>query len=623
MIIKQQTQKEIMLTDNIEGQGIKINGITDISEEISNPEINNSDKNKSVTIMKELRNRKYNINEKNDINEKENLIKKDNTIKEKKSIANIIDNENNKIINGNIETLFDSDTSLSSISTYESDNISEDNAFHDEIIKYKQNIMDSTQNENKYKTINGSNSHKNGSFDETSSITSLSSLDYTPPSSLTPMKTKRKLRTKNKIESTNNDTSTIESNIISKRKRRRKSSITSISTLQSPNNMAIPNGLEQIISSPVKKRGRKKKITKFNYSCEKLLQINKNINDMWNNLYAKLKDKKQKDFEIPDNIINDFEGLIKNPNNGDYINSNEWNIVKMSNEGNITSFLTSDSFIPKSVKCSKCKEIINEDKKHFCEFCNMYYHYECIKESIKKEDQQIIHLNKPVDILKQAYNLNLSSNYLIHNADFKWCLQKKWICPFHTEKNPIPKPKLKYSNNSNLNKPIPDISSPKIHTEDSSSSKKITHKKKKEDSKTEHSTSTKSSTCIKKRSRNHSITSSTISNNKSEITIKKKENVILKFTSNNHETSSSHENGNNINFEIKKKNTKFDPEVDPDIYIHLKDEDPLSINIINNVIPKESSKYIRPEVRYKATEEQIKLDFIKKVYKTKKKKLKM
>ncbi len=50
---------------------------------------------------------------------------------------------------------------------------------------------------------------------------------------------------------------------------------------------------------------------------------------MWNNLYAKLKDKKQQDFEITDNIINNFEGLIKNPNNGDYINSNEWNIVKM------------------------------------------------------------------------------------------------------------------------------------------------------------------------------------------------------------------------------------------------------------------------------------------------------
>jgi len=212
----------------------------------------------------------------------------------------------------------------------------------------------------------------------------------------------------------------------------------------------------------------------------------------------------------------------------------------------------------------------------------MYYHYECIKESIKKEDQQIIHLNKPVDILKQAYNLNLSSNYLIHNADFKWCLQKKWICPFHTEKNPIPKPKLKYSNNTNIKKPIPDISSPKIHTEDSSSSKKITHKKKREDSKTEHSSSIKSSTCIKKRSRNHSVTSSALSSNKSEISIKKKENVILKFTSNNHETPSSHKNGNDINFEIKKKNTKFDPEVDPDIYIHLKDEDPISVNIINN-----------------------------------------
>jgi len=356
MTIKQ-AQKEIMLTDNIEGQGIKINGITDISEEISNPEISNSNENNSVTIIKELRSRKYNINENNDINSKESLIKKDNTIKEKKSITNKIDIENNKIINGNIETLFDSDTSLSSISTYESDNISEDN----EIIKYEHNVIDLTQNENKYETITGPNSHKNSSFDDTSSITSLSSLDYPPHSSLTPIKTKRKLRTRNKVEPTNNDTSTLESNIISKRKRRRKTSISSISTLQSPNNMAIPNGLEQEISTTVKKRGRKKKITKFNnYSYEKLLRINKNINDMWNSLYAKLKDKKQKDFEIPDNIINDFEGLIKNPNNGDYINSNEWNIVKMSNEGKITSFLTSDSFIPKSVKCSKCKEIINE-----------------------------------------------------------------------------------------------------------------------------------------------------------------------------------------------------------------------------------------------------------------------
>jgi len=90
MTIKQ-AQKEIMLTDNIEGQGIKINGITDISEEISNPEISNSNENNSVTIIKELRSRKYNINENNDINSKESLIKKDNTIKEKKSITNKID----------------------------------------------------------------------------------------------------------------------------------------------------------------------------------------------------------------------------------------------------------------------------------------------------------------------------------------------------------------------------------------------------------------------------------------------------------------------------------------------------------------------------------------------------
>ncbi len=92
-------------------------------------------------------------------------------------------------------------------------------------------------------------------------------------SSLPPMKAKRKLRTRNKIESTNNDS--LESNIISKRKRR-KCSNSSISTLQSPNNMAIPNGLEQEASIPVKRRGRKKKISKFNFSYEKLLQINVN-----------------------------------------------------------------------------------------------------------------------------------------------------------------------------------------------------------------------------------------------------------------------------------------------------------------------------------------------------------
>ena len=60
----------------------------------------------------------------------------------------------------------------------------------------------------------------------------------------------------------------------------------------------------------------------------------------------------------------------------------------------------------------------------------------------------------------------------------------------------------------------------------------------------------------------------------------------MKFKSNNHETSSSSENSNDTNFEITKKTTHFDPEVDPDIYIHLKNEDSLSTNIINNGIKK-------------------------------------
>jgi len=179
--------------------------------------------------------------------------------------------DNNKNVNGNIENLFDSDTSLSSISAYESDNISEDNE-DNETIKSERIIMNLTQDEKKNKTTDV-NSHKNGiNLDDTSSMTSLSSLDNMSPSSIPPLNSKRKLRSRNKTESINNDSFTSESNSIPKRKRRRKSSNSSLSTLQSPNNIAIPNNIEQVS----KRRGRKRKITKFNYSYEKLLQINVN-----------------------------------------------------------------------------------------------------------------------------------------------------------------------------------------------------------------------------------------------------------------------------------------------------------------------------------------------------------
>jgi len=46
-------------------------------------------------------------------------------------------------------------------------------------------------------------------------------------------------------------------------------------------------------------------------------------------LCEKLNNKNPINFEIPERIINDFEGLIRNPNNGSYLNSYEWNIVKM------------------------------------------------------------------------------------------------------------------------------------------------------------------------------------------------------------------------------------------------------------------------------------------------------
>ncbi|OUM56863.1 hypothetical protein PIROE2DRAFT_18347 [Piromyces sp. E2] len=282
---------------------------------------------------------------------------------------------------------------------------------------------------------------------------------------------------------------------------------------------------------------------------------------MWNTLCKNLENKKQKNFEVPDSIVNDFEGLIRNPNNGDYINSYEWNIIKMSNDGKITAFLTSDTFIPKTLKCSRCQETIEEDKKYYCEYCNSYYHCKCIKDSIQ-EKPEIIQIDKPVDIFRQAYNLNLSNNYIVHNADFKWCLQKKWICPNHKDKNPIPKPKLKNA------KIVQDKKQNQI----------------KDGSKTDQTTTVtaKTSSHTKKRSRNHSTTS-TISNGKQEVNVKKKENVILKFIPNNESVSlNNHDNHSNI--EIKKKVMKFDPNIDPDIYIHLKNEESLSTDIINKGI---------------------------------------
>ncbi|KAL6625694.1 hypothetical protein LY90DRAFT_511727 [Neocallimastix californiae] len=355
------------------------------------------------------------------------------------------------------------------------------------------------------------------------------------------------------------------------------------------------------------------------YNQEQLQKINQEITNIWKNLCEKLNNKNPINFEIPERIINDFEGLIRNPNNGSYLNSYEWNI----------------------------------EKKYYCEFCNLYYHCKCINNNNNNNNEndhefkeEIIQIENPVIIFKQAYNLNLSSNYLIHNADFKWCLQKKWICPNHSDKNPIPKPKLKHVCIPEEKKISSSISSPKHKRENSSSStlnhskKSVTHKKRKEENMLENPTSssqsistiatsinntnininddtttatnTKMTIHTKKRSRNFSTTSSG-SNSKPEISLKKRENILLKFVTNSDSSSPTKKI-----ILSKKKNIKLNPDIDPNITIHLKNEDKLSNNIINKVIPKESIKNLKPEVKYKTTEDEIKMNFINKVYKTSK-----
>ncbi|ORX86877.1 hypothetical protein BCR32DRAFT_289676 [Anaeromyces robustus] len=676
--IKHQIKQDKMLTDNIENHKAKENK-TGISENIS----------KSILIGKKLNNlndldKHYENNkmEKIDINSKESLINGDtkelSTLSNENFNSNIIENDSNNVnfdnnkknSNKNIDDLFDSDSSLSSISMYESDNDNNNNKLiNHEIIKLPKNLINNMQNNNK-KNITDHNSLENteetGSvsyFDDSSSITSLSSLNIEDKASSSPTKLsnthKRKLKIRKKSKSLiDNNLSTdvtIDSNNIPKRKRRKRSKTILPSTSQTSNNISIPNEVDHSYTTTDKIEKQKKRRTR-RYNYKKLLKINENISNMWKFLCDKLKDNKEKNFEMPDDIIKDFEGLIKNPNNGHYINSYEWNIVKMSNDGKISSFLTSDSFIPKNIKCSICNKIIDEVKKLYCEYCNQYYHYGCIKSKdtnkhYENYEKEIIHINNPVDIFKQAYNLNLSSNYLIHNADFKWCLQRKWICPNHSENNPIPKPKLKHYQEFNISN---DISSSKLQREDSISSvnsKKTSHRKRKEETKTNqnsttsanttttttttsnnnnnhnhnhhnnnNNSTTKSTNHTKKRNRIFSGTSTSSSTNKPEFNIKRKESVILNIISdnnnnnNNEKTSSTLED--NIILLNKKKNIKSDSNVEPNIYIHLKNEEFLSNNIINKLIPKEAIKVLKPEVKYKATEEQIKINFINKIYKT-------
>jgi len=588
----------------------------------------------NTDIKKELAQNKLNDEIKNSL--KEAIESKSSYIQKMNNDEEYIDNQQN--INGNIDNLFDSDSSLSSISLYESDDLSDNEKYNNnEIIKYKNEINHNSSNSKKemnnmLDSINNTNEIENNLyFDDSSSITSLSSLGYDEclsTSSISPIKPKRKLDMEEKFKSEKNidekNVSLIEFESYIPRKKRRgrkKSDITNLSNSQQFNKISNITETEQ--SPPVikKKRGRKRKNEKITYNNEQLQKINQNINNMWKDLYEKL-NKNPIDFEIPDNIVNDFEGLIKNPKNGNYINSYEWNIVKMSDDGKITAFLTSDTFNPKNIKCSKCQETIKEDKKYYCEYCNSYYHYRCINENDDIKDEfkkEIIQIDNPVDIFKKAYNLNLSNNYLVHNADFKWCLQKKWICPYHSDKNFIPKPKLKHINIPEEKMVSSNISSPKYNREDSSSTisskKSVSQKKKKDECKLNqlNSNCTNIITHMKKRSRNFSITS-TGSNNKPEICLKKRENILLKFISNNDLSSTPKKNI----VLSKKKNIKLDPDIDTNIYINLKNEDLLSSNIINKVIPKESLEYQKPEIKYKTTEEQIKMNFIDKVYKSSK-----
>ncbi|ORX46644.1 hypothetical protein BCR36DRAFT_413947 [Piromyces finnis] len=663
MKIKQQNQKRKMLTNKInKTMERSINDISsniskmistqnNIDEALTNKKIFNGPNIVKIRIKKNISsfpnsNKNANIVSEGDsissLNENVNISKKafnnNNQSNENKLTQGLDEaliknndsflNNNNNNNNGNLDNLFDSDSSLSSVSFYESDYIIENETFSKEEINYEKNMeiqknesISETENDT-YTEIDSLESTEKlediSYFDDSSSITSLSSLisdSYFSSSNIITSKPKRKLKKIKKEITKENDSNTIESEIIPKRKRRKRSTISSVSSSHLSINISTPENLDPITVPIPKRRGRKPKNMKTSYNYNQLIKINSDINNMWNTLHENLKEKNQKNFEIPDSIVNEFEGLIKNPNNGDYINSYEWNIMKMSNDGKFTSFLTSDTFIPKTSKCLICQETIEEeDKKCYCEYCKSYYHQKCIKDDTK-EPSEIVQIDKPVDIFRKAYNLNLSNNHLIHNVEFKWFLQKKWICPNHKDKNPIPKPKLKYPINTQDKKIKSNISSPNLHQNDSSvqsSTKKSSQKKKKDNSKMNHLTTSHS----KKRSRDYNTTSA-ISNTKQENNSKRKESVVLKFITNNEPFS--HDNpSKNSSIEIKKKNMKFNPDVDPDIYIHLKNEESLSTNIINKVIPKESSKFLKPEVRFKATEEQIKLDFIKKVNKSSK-----
>jgi hypothetical protein len=246
-------KQEKMLSNNIENQENKENNKVSIVSELSNPQNNIID---SIMIKKRLNSPKknkesyeannikiVNLSSKesfvNNINELKNSIKE--KVEPNSSFVEETDNDsvcsnNQQNINGNIDNLFNSDSSLSSVSMYESDDdISEDDTFNHEIIKTSSEITNDISNSEK-KTLNGESSlenteetETNSYFDDSSSITSLSSLgynDYLSSSTISPIKPKRKLNSEEKEKPEKNEIikeiSDIDTNIPKKKKKRKK-----------------------------------------------------------------------------------------------------------------------------------------------------------------------------------------------------------------------------------------------------------------------------------------------------------------------------------------------------------------------------------------------------------------
>jgi len=300
----QQDKQEKMLTDNIENQEINNNktNVPSIESELQNNIID------SISIKQQLNpekinNELYNSNDikKFDNNSKEGFIKNSNNIntlmknKNESKCSNIHKNEDDKKYidsqqngNGNIDNLFDSDSSLSSVSIYESDDLSDDEVFNNnKIIKFDNEIKNDKSNNIK-ETFDNSlknpeESDNNLYFDDSSSITSLSSLDYDDylsTSSISPMKPKRKLNSDEKLESkrntNDNNIPVIDlDNFVPRKKRRgrKKSNISNLSNSLHSTSMSNMTE-EQEIQTIKKKRGRKRKNEKINYNSEQLQKIN-------------------------------------------------------------------------------------------------------------------------------------------------------------------------------------------------------------------------------------------------------------------------------------------------------------------------------------------------------------